>query len=155
MLLAQIIDFTRWEAALTHPPPLGRTFALLQYANGAFGDDGVKGLQLLDNDLKPLDGEVMDRANHMIEAVASNTRTAIGATNADGALPDERRKQILRDLAVSPIGVLLAFEDAREPGAAALRSHLPEDMQKFLDLDLTARTDRLMGRTTTDGTSWK
>lgn len=76
MLVAELVDFTRWETRLTHPPLLFRTAMLFKVAERFVGG-GAAGLQDLHNQLATLNNEIIGEVGNVGDQIAADTREEV------------------------------------------------------------------------------
>jgi len=161
MLLARLIDSTRWRARVTHPPLLERTFRQMGAAESVVPGGGA-GLESLHDQLAALNGEVIGEASSQQDSVTDSARKLIDdeSTRAAGALGSDSRSvaaatqtlsldagdpqpalapQILELFGRSPLGVLAVLDVS---AAAPERDLAPRDLAPR-DLALLALVERL------------
>lgn len=73
MLVAGLIDHTRWQTLVTHPPLLLRSAMLMRVADGIVRGGG-RGLASLHDQLAGFNGEIIGQAGEEGDRVAASTR---------------------------------------------------------------------------------
>jgi hypothetical protein len=117
MLLAHLVDHTKWKIAYTHPPALQRVLNLMGAAQ-RYGDKDGAGMQSVHGSLAGLDGLIYDAANKQQQDVTNETESLLEKefTNSTTALavPSNLGPPVVSALLQlferSPLGVMRALE---------------------------------------------
>jgi hypothetical protein len=157
MLVANLVDFTRWQAKLTHPPALLRCAMLFRSAGQMLGGEAGAGMSSLHDQLAGLDMEILGEAGGRQDQVAATTLQILDTEagvrlgsllETDRSLqavqsrlvlrgtdpPPSITPRILEHFVRSPLGLLRTLD-----AASARRQHATRR-----DLVLTALAKRLV-----------
>jgi len=147
MMLAQIVDASRWERLVRHPDPLARNATLAATAEKLYGSGLSSGMLKVHYELEAIDGAIRSCHTEMRDLVESEVLSL--AAIAGGA--SQAGQQLNELLERSPVGVIRALDvlqaDHESPTLAAeLASTLPRPVQRFIALPFSDRARRVLNK---------